>query len=55
MVELRSSNSVQIAHTIEADNSPKMIQQFKRSLQTFKSIEVFSEETCEGLNGNRRT
>ena len=55
MVELRSSNSVQIAHTIKADNSPKMIQHFKRSLQTFKSIEVFSEETCEGLNGNRRT
>ena len=55
MVEFRSEKGAPSAHTIKADVSPKMIQQFTRSLQTFKSIEVFSEETCKGLNGNRRT
>ena len=53
MVELRSANGAEGAHTIKADSSPKMIQQLKRSLD--QSIEIFSEKTCKGLNGNRRT
>ena len=32
MVVFRSENGAPSAHTIKDDNSPKMIQQFKRSL-----------------------
>ena len=32
MVEFRSEKGAPSAHTIKADNSPKMIQQFTRSL-----------------------
>ena len=53
MVELPSAIGAQSAQTIKADSSPKMIQQSKRSLH--QSIEIFSEQTCKGLNGKRRT